>query len=318
MPLSVLKSPPLSQAAAKRLEAASCSSPSFRNGERNSEGVSALQAALLLLQDPTIDIPAGVTGNYLDQTVTAVRAFQKRYNLVIDGIAGRQTVTRLDALLEQRAQRSLQTLDRVLNDLKRKNNDDAYRAQILREMETTLANMRRGNDLGFAMTAPVIGIIVVLFFLLLMLSLPSTQKALRDLMKQMIEAVNERGEVAKEKIEKLKQDIKKFLDQAREIRTDCMTETLAKNPKKHAECMRRFGAAMKAAFEALIRVMRDLFVTIIDQFGRSRFRIPPALRMATLSKAFVDYVNALNDFLNCLDCPEVPIPVFPDHPDFPL
>lgn len=318
MPLLVLKAPPLCQSAANRLEKAAHNNPAFKYGERNSDGVKALQGTLLLLGDPRIDIPDGVTGNYLDQTVAAVKTFQRLNNLIPDGIAGQRTITLLDALLLKRTQQSLQTLDRTLGRLKREYSNDATRAQILREMEQELGKLRHRNELGWAITLPVIGIIVVLFFLLMWLSLPQTQATLRELMRRTIEAVNERGEVAQEKLRELKEQVNQFLTQAQEIKTDCMTETLTRDPKKHAECLRKFGLAQTAAFNKLVRTMRDLFVVIYDSLGRGRFRIPPTLRLSTLSTAFKDYMNALNDLLNCMDCPEIPFPQFPADPDFPI
>jgi murein L,D-transpeptidase YcbB/YkuD len=119
MPLKAFTSPPLGRAATDRLDKASRNSPALKFGERDSDGVRALQSALLLLEDPAIDIPAGVTGNFLDQTAAAVKAFQKRNRLAVDGVAGRQTITLLDSIMAHRGQRSLQRLNRVqvLNDL---------------------------------------------------------------------------------------------------------------------------------------------------------------------------------------------------------
>lgn len=318
MALLILKHPPLCQSAASRLAKAARNSPALKYGERNSDGVRALQGALLLLADSQINIPDGATGNYLEQTVAAVKAFQAQNNLIPDGIAGQRTITLLDALLAKQAQQSLQTLDRMLDRLKRQYTNDATRAKILREMEQELQKLRSGNELGWAITMPVIAIIVILFFLLMWLSLPQTQATLREMMKRMIEAVNERGEVAQEKLRELKEQVKQFLNQAQGIKTDCMTETLTRDPQKHAECLRKFGLAHKAAFDKLVRTMNDLFVQIFDSLGRGRFRIPPSLRLSTLSTAFKDYMNALNDLLNCMDCPELPFPQFPADPDFPI
>jgi hypothetical protein len=270
------------------------------------------------LGDPLISIPSGITGNFLNETATAVKAFQRKYGLLADGVAGQKTITRLDAVLHQRAQDGLQTMGRVLQTLSRHYSADAERARILREMEQTLQSLRQGNQLGLALTVPVIAIIVVLFFLLMWLSLPQTQKTLRELMKRTIEAVNERGEVAQEKLQELKKEVSRFLDQAGEIKTDCMTETLTKDPRKHAECLRKFGLAHTAAFNKLIRTLKGLFSVVYDAFGRGRFRIPPDLRLTTLASDFKDYMNALNDLLNCMGCPEVPFPQFPSDPDFPL
>jgi hypothetical protein len=318
MPLKAFTSPPLGRAASDRLDKASRNSPALKFGERDSDGVRALQSALLLLEDPAIDIPAGVTGNFLDQTAAAVKAFQKRNRLAVDGVAGRQTITLLDSIMAHRGQRSLQRLDRVLVDLRRQYSDDVEREKILREMELKLSTIRRGNELGFAIALPVVALIVIAFFILIWLSLPQTQRVLRELLRRTLEAVNERGEVAQEKLQELKQEVQRIVNQVREFKNDCMTETLAKDPLKHAECLRRFAAANKAAFEALIRVLNDLFLTVYDGFGRGKLRIPPNARAQTLAKAFRDYMNAVNDLLNCMGCPEILIPEFPSFPDFPF
>jgi hypothetical protein len=158
MPLKAFTSPPLGRAASDRLDKASRNSPALKFGERDSDGVRALQSALLLLEDPAIDIPAGVTGNFLDQTAAAVKAFQKRNRLAVDGVAGRQTITLLDSIMAHRGQRSLQRLDRVLVDLRRQYSDDVEREKILREMELKLSTIRRGNELGFAIALPVVAL----------------------------------------------------------------------------------------------------------------------------------------------------------------
>jgi ElaB/YqjD/DUF883 family membrane-anchored ribosome-binding protein len=318
MPLKAFTSPPLGRAASDRLDKASRNSPALKFGERDSEGVRALQSALLLLEDPTIDIPAGVTGNFLDQTAAAVKAFQKRNRLAVDGVAGRQTITLLDSIMADRGQRSLQRLDRVLVDLRRQYSDDVERQKILREMELHLLTIRRGNELGLAIALPVVALIVIAFFILIWLSLPQTQRVLRELLRRTLEAVNERGEVAQEKLQELKQEVRKLLDQVREFKNDCMTEALANDALKHAECLRKFATANTVAFQALIRILDGLLLTVYDGFGRGKLRIPPSLRVQTLAKAFKDYMNAVNDLLRCMDCPEILIPEFPSFPDFPF
>ncbi|APW63402.1 peptidoglycan-binding domain-containing protein [Paludisphaera borealis] len=318
MPLLVLKHPPLKQSAASRLEAASRNSPALKYGECNSDGVRALQNALLLLADPRISISDGATGNYLNQTVAAVKAFQTQNGLISDGIAGQRTITLLDALLAKRAQRSLQTLDRALGRLRHQYGNDAARAKILQQMEQAVQGLRSGNDLGLALALPVIAIIVVFFFMLMWLSLPQSQAALRELMRRTIEAVNERGEVAQEKLQELKKEIDRFLAQATEIKTDCMEETLLRDPKKHADCLRRFKLKLAAAHQALIRTLNDTITVIFDSLGRGRLRFPNAVLLRNLATAFKGYMDAVNDLLSCMECPEIPFPQFPSNPDFPF
>jgi peptidoglycan hydrolase-like protein with peptidoglycan-binding domain len=79
-----------------RLQAASENKPSMKMGELDHVAVKLLQEVLISSGFP---IPAGPTGNYMNQTATAVRAVEERFNLTLDaGIAGREVLTVLDAL----------------------------------------------------------------------------------------------------------------------------------------------------------------------------------------------------------------------------
>lgn len=80
-------------------------SPPLRQGARG-EGVRVLQLALIDLGTPMprstangLALPDGIYGT---ETAAAVTAFQRLNGLVADGIAGRQTLERLDALLAAR------------------------------------------------------------------------------------------------------------------------------------------------------------------------------------------------------------------------
>ena len=85
-----------------RVQAASQNAPPFRRYEHSS-GVALLQAGLIQLGFPMPEsmtaagVPDGVFG---DETERKVRAFQTRYPpLEVDGVAGRDTLAKLDVLL---------------------------------------------------------------------------------------------------------------------------------------------------------------------------------------------------------------------------
>ena len=78
------------------------SKPPLSRGE-SGHGVSLLQAALITLN---YKLPGSTTkkhgapdGIFGDETLSAVRSFQADQKLVIDGIAGKSTISRLDSLL---------------------------------------------------------------------------------------------------------------------------------------------------------------------------------------------------------------------------
>jgi peptidoglycan hydrolase-like protein with peptidoglycan-binding domain len=84
-----------------RLQAAAENNPPMRKGEHG-EAVQILQQALI---DCGFDMPISTNkggqtpdGIYGDETVNTVYKFQAREGLQRDGIAGRQTLTRLDQL----------------------------------------------------------------------------------------------------------------------------------------------------------------------------------------------------------------------------
>jgi ElaB/YqjD/DUF883 family membrane-anchored ribosome-binding protein len=316
MALVFFVSPPFSSNAAKRLEAASRNSPAFKYGESRNEGVAILQLGLIALGESNITIPDGPTGNYMQQTAAAVRAFQARRGLVVDGVAGQQTVTRLDSDLDKLTDRVLEKLDRDIPKV-------AYyqyseRNRILDELKQEMRRFSHGNTVGIAIADDLLILVVIIFFFILIwLSAPATQKELRRLMRELIEEFNQRGEVAQEKLRDLKAKVERFINEVREVKTGCEQEVLLNNPEKHAECLRKFGLRLTAAHHKLTRTLRELFTVIFDQFGRGRFRFPPGTRVKALSEAFQEYMDAVNDFLSCLECPEIPLPVFPDHPNFP-
>jgi len=83
-----------------QLQAAASNSPSLRRGA-NGNGVAELQSLLADLGLPLKNSlakgkPDGIFG---PETENAVKAFQRRHNLVADGIAGRATITALDDLV---------------------------------------------------------------------------------------------------------------------------------------------------------------------------------------------------------------------------
>jgi peptidoglycan hydrolase-like protein with peptidoglycan-binding domain len=84
-----------------RLKTAEQNNPSLKRGE-TSDGVRVLQEALI---DQGFPMPkskpspgANADGVFGAETEAAVSAFQKRERLTIDGVAGRQTLGRLDQL----------------------------------------------------------------------------------------------------------------------------------------------------------------------------------------------------------------------------
>jgi peptidoglycan hydrolase-like protein with peptidoglycan-binding domain len=89
-------------AGSPRLETAAASSPPLRRSERG-DAVSRLQTALVAVGFPMPVSTCGGTrpadGIYGDETVMVVGKFQVREKLSADGIAGRDTLSRLDALL---------------------------------------------------------------------------------------------------------------------------------------------------------------------------------------------------------------------------
>jgi putative peptidoglycan binding protein len=318
------KAPPLSAVAFNRLRKAAENSPPLQLGEPHNEAVKALQQGLIALFDLSISIPSGPTGNYLRETEAAVRAFQAKFHLLVDGIAGKETITALDVELDRRSREVLDSLDRCINGCKPCWFNDAERLRILHEMEANLRAMKASNTLGFANAAAAVVLLVILFFAVLMfLSIPQNQKALQRLMSEVIDAFRVRGEVLQAKIEEIKKEIKKFLDDAREVRSDCERDTALTDPAKLQRCKNLHAGQVKAAFEALIVVMRNVSTVIVTGlqgesvglrglkplFGREA--------LVALAEAFKRFINALNDFFKCLGCPEIPFPVIPDFPLFP-
>lgn len=86
------------QGSATRLEAASRNAPAIGLGEVDVEAVRAIQQALLDLKDPTITVVGGADGSFGNGTANAVRAFQQRNSLSVDGQVGQNTLVQLDAL----------------------------------------------------------------------------------------------------------------------------------------------------------------------------------------------------------------------------
>jgi peptidoglycan hydrolase-like protein with peptidoglycan-binding domain len=88
----------------KRLRAAATFGPPLRQGEI-SEGVEILQQALVDLgfRMPISTRATGfLDGIYGDETVAVVTMFQARNGLQRDGVAGKNTLRRLDALITER------------------------------------------------------------------------------------------------------------------------------------------------------------------------------------------------------------------------
>jgi peptidoglycan hydrolase-like protein with peptidoglycan-binding domain len=77
-----------------RLRSASENLPPMRIGEFNHDATVVLQEALI---ENGFSIPAGPTGNYLQETAAAVRAAEDQFGLTVDGgVAGRQVLSALD------------------------------------------------------------------------------------------------------------------------------------------------------------------------------------------------------------------------------
>jgi hypothetical protein len=238
-----------------------------------------------------------------------VTAFQRHFGLTPDGIAGRLTIERLDAELAARSRRTLLRLDRLVDRLEEQYDDDKLRAQIAREFEDQLRQLRNPNLAGFAMAAPAIILLVIIFFaVLLWLSMPQTQKALREAMKATIDFAKGRGEVLQKDIDWVKGQVNDFIDQARDIRTECEKQTEKSDPRKYADCIRRLNTPRKVAFEKLQRVLKQVSQVIYDSLGRGRLRIPAADAIRQMRAALHEYIDALNDFLRCLGCDELPYP----------
>jgi competence protein ComGC len=321
--LVFFSSPPISAEGLRRVQLAADNSPPFKFGESRSDGVKALQQALIALFDPQILIPDGPTGNYLHETQGAVHAFQKKFRLVVDGVAGRQTIGALDLELNRRSKRVLERLDRCIDSCKPSWAGDSYRLSILYQMEADLRNLKSTNVLGFAAAAVVLVLLVILFFAVMMfLALPQNQKAMQRAMSQAIEAVRGRGEVAQQKIEELKTKIREFLSSLTDIRSECEKNKEQTDPDKFNECKRIHALLVKAAFEALIRTLKVAGEAIItglegESLGpRGLKRLFGKEAYVELGRAFLNYLNALNDFFKCLGCPEIPLPFFPEFPDF--
>jgi peptidoglycan hydrolase-like protein with peptidoglycan-binding domain len=85
-----------------RMEKAAASAPPLARGE-SSHAVALLQAALITrkykLPKSSTKKHGAPDGIFGDETVSAVRAFQTDQKLVVDGVAGKSTIGRLDSLL---------------------------------------------------------------------------------------------------------------------------------------------------------------------------------------------------------------------------
>jgi len=318
--LTFFKSPPIPPAGLRRVHQAAEDSPPFKLGESHSDGVKALQQGLIALFDSKISIPSGPTSNYLHETQAAVRAFQAKFGLTMDGVAGRQTIHKLDQELERRSYRVLESLDRCINGCKPMWSRDSYRLGILYQMEADLRQLKSSNVLGYASVAVPLVLLVILFFAVMMfLASPQNQKAMRRLMSDVMSAVRERGEVAEEKIEEIKAKIKEFIKSLTDIRTECEKRTEQTDPAKFSECQRKFRLLVQAVFEALIKTLAlagdVILIGLHGERGGSALRGRDAYN--ALARAFVNYLNALNDYFRCLGCPEIPFPFFPEFPNFP-
>src|SRR5262245_45887049 len=85
----------------ERLQKAANNSPPLRAGETG-EAVRLLQQALIDLGSPmpiSVQRFGSPDGIYGDETATRVREFQRKNRLSVDGIAGHDTLGKLDALL---------------------------------------------------------------------------------------------------------------------------------------------------------------------------------------------------------------------------
>jgi peptidoglycan hydrolase-like protein with peptidoglycan-binding domain len=83
-----------------RLETAAMNNPPFHKGA-SGDGVAVVQQALVDLGYPmpiTTAWSGKADGIYGDETVKSVSEFQKDEGLSRDGVAGRDTITRLDAI----------------------------------------------------------------------------------------------------------------------------------------------------------------------------------------------------------------------------
>jgi len=82
-----------------RLQQASNSNPSMKQGEKG-EAVAIVQQALVDLgfgmPRTTKNGHTLTDGVFGEETANIIRQFQKKYGLVVDGIAGRQTLAKLD------------------------------------------------------------------------------------------------------------------------------------------------------------------------------------------------------------------------------
>jgi len=89
-------------AGSPRLQKAVNNSPAIRFGESN-EGVAAMQRGLIDLGYPMPKSTASATmppdGIYGSETGAVLKSFQRDQGLAVDGVAGTQTLTRMDELL---------------------------------------------------------------------------------------------------------------------------------------------------------------------------------------------------------------------------
>lgn len=104
----------------EQLEAAARNAPALRVGAAG-KGVGLLQAALLDLGFP-MPVSTGhgakrADGVYGYETAKTVRAFQGRENLAADGVAGRDTLTRLDQICAagEATRRAVAAAQRAMN-----------------------------------------------------------------------------------------------------------------------------------------------------------------------------------------------------------
>lgn len=84
---------------AARLTAAAADNPPLRRGDRGTGdrgAIRAVQQGLIDLDDPTISIAFGATGIFGSSTLEAVMRFQRRQNLVADGVIGSAMLKALD------------------------------------------------------------------------------------------------------------------------------------------------------------------------------------------------------------------------------
>lgn len=84
---------------AARLAAAASDNPPLRRGDRGTGdrgAIRAVQQGLIDLDDPTISIAFGATGIFGSSTLDAVMRFQRRQNLIADGVIGSAMLKALD------------------------------------------------------------------------------------------------------------------------------------------------------------------------------------------------------------------------------